>query len=243
MERFAQGQPRWDQNDSSYKTIEPAETLLMFSDDELAMMCRNYSAAEIKHIPGFKYWDCPTEHRMSQSHNICGHQQRAWEFYWALRTLQEGIGCSVGIGTGGIGAPAMLTTDKYNEGETPHAVRYPGGNQNSDMYLDADITPWPFKSSKIGCVIFNHSFEHLADQEAALKEAVRVTRSGGYVCILMPDMTYSKRGSIDPTHTIEWSADLFLEWLNSLEFKDQFSVLAHNTLLNDFSFDTVLRKA
>ena len=238
--------------DTSNEIIEPVPRYgLTFDDQELGQLVALYSDEAIKHVPGLRYWALGEDRQMNRSPNICGHQQRAWEFYWCLRVLQESKGISLGIGTGGIGAPGMITTDKFNAGETPHAVRYPHGNGNSHMRLDADEVPWSFFDNKFGAVIFNHSFEHLANQFVALSQALRVTKQGGYVCILQPDMTYSKRGSIDPTHTTEWCADLFVDWLRGIqaalkeghdENTQGFTILEHNTLDNAFSFDTVLQK-
>ncbi len=149
---------------------------------------------------------------------------------------------SLGVGSGAVGAPGELTTDKFNEKESPHPERYPGGNESSMLRLDADIIPWPFFDNQFGAVIMNHSFEHFNDQEAALNEALRVTHSPGYVCILMPDMTFHVRDKIDPTHTTEWAADTFLDWLEKKTWKHVFDVVEHNTLDNSFSFNTTLRK-
>ena len=87
----------------------------------------------------------------------------------------------------------------------------------------------------------------MAKQQDVLLEAFRVLLPDGYICIIQPDMTFSRRGGIDPTHTTEWSADEFLLWLQgdfatACESKYGFEIYAHNTLGNSFSFDTVLRK-
>lgn len=217
-----------------------AKEPLLFNDKALGIMTREISAHEIKIVPGFRYWQGGGSQKMSRSENQCGYYQRAWEFYWCIRLgLQTGNAC-VGIGTGAVNAPGQLTTDKFC-GESPHLVRYPSPNAYSHMTLDADAIPWPFHSDKMGGVIFNHSFEHLDSQEVALREAYRITKPGGCVCILMPDVTYCGRGRVDPTHTDEWAADQFLEWVQSLHLPYA-KVVAHNTLQTDFSFDTVIRK-
>jgi len=134
---------------------------------------------------------------MSRPENICGYVQRAWEFYHAIKYGVQVGGIVLGLGTGGVGAPSMLTTDKFC-GESPHPIRYQNPNGNSHMRLDADTEPWPFFEEKFNAVLSNHFFEHASNQEAVLRESLRVVKHGGIVAILQPDMTFSQRGSIDP---------------------------------------------
>lgn len=216
---------------------------LIFDDVQLAAMTANISGEVIRYVPGFRWWECDERRRMNIPNNYCGHVQRAWNFYWSIR-----LGCQVGnvvlgIGCGGVGAPGELPTDKFC-GVSPHLGRYSDTYAHSHMTMDADAE-WPFHDNKFGGVVFNHSFEHLANQDHALREALRVTRQGGAVCILQPCMAYNRRGTIDPTHTQEWGADAFLRHVVALCNAGTLGavrVITHNILDTAFSFETVLEK-
>jgi len=232
--------------------LDKEQAALLFDERSLALMTSQHSDPVIIKVPGFKYWAMGERCKMSLPVNDCGYQQRAWEFYWTIRCgVTYGQIC-LGIGTGSVGSPSQITTDKFNSGEMPDPVRYAGGNGDSHMRLDADKTPWPFFDQKFAAVIFNHSFEHLADQAGAIREALRVTKHDGMVGIIQPDMSFNARGSIDPTHITEWSADAFLDWtfplgdgerqMNAELDWPKYDVYMHNTLDNDFSFDTILQR-
>lgn len=212
---------------------------LPFTDEQLISLCERYSLPCLEHVPRLKYWECDDGRRMSSSLNFCGHQQRAFDLYWSLRMFWE-HGHSLSIGSGGVGAPGCLHTDKYC-GVTPEndGGRYGDDYAFSMMTLDAD-GPWPFHNKQFGGVMLDHSYEHLANQDSALSEAVRVTKTDGYVCIIMPDMTFSKRGTIDKTHTTEWCADGFFRYVSARCEGLNAEVIEHNTFDNDFSFNTVL---
>lgn len=214
---------------------------LAFTDAQLANLTKNISHQVIELIPGFHWWEVGAERKMNRPVNICGHVQRAWDFYWSIRLGIQTGNIVLGIGTGGVGAPGMFTTDKFC-GESPHEIRYPSANAHSHATLDAD-GDWPYHDGKFGGVVFNHSFEHLHKQAWALREALRVTRSGGYVCILQPCMAFNEPGTIDPTHTKEWAADEFYDFLQTDNAgKDTFDIVTHNMIDTAFSFETVLRK-
>ena len=226
---------------------------LIFTDAQLTRMLHLHSADTTLLVPGLRYWVMEENRKMSIHDNICGHQQRAWEYYWAFVLGHQECNIVLGIGTGGVGAPSELTTDKYC-GESPDTRRYPEPNGYPNMKLDPDVGDWPFYDNQLGGVIWNHSFEHMEDQEHCLQEAYRVTKEGGCICILQPDIAFNKRGALDPTHTREWAADEFLHWLRTMkgdpeqrrgriapEFDADRDIVAHNTLHNDFSFDTVIR--
>ena len=213
---------------------------LEFTDAQLAALTRMHSHEVIERVPGFRWWSVDDSRKMSLPVNICGHVQRAWDFYCSIRFGIQMGNVGLGIGTGGIGAPGILTTDKYC-GESPHPVRYPSANGYSHMTLDADSAQWPYHDNQFGCVIFDHSFEHLANQETAVREAYRIIKPQGAVCILQPCMAYNRRGTIDPTHTTEWAADQFLEWVTGLNL-DNAKILTHNLIQTEFSFETVIQK-
>ena len=218
---------------------------LLISDDLLHVLCANHSEGTLINVPQMAYWRLGDDRKMNRPVNICGYQQRAFDFYWCLRALVDHAAVAVSIGAGGIGAPNCLLTDKYNGTPPPEENnRYgePGAEYSySNMFLDADES-WPYYDRQFGAVIFNHSFEHLDRQEHALQEALRVTRTDGYVCIVMPDMTYNERGAIDKSHTVEWTADDFHIWLSEKFVGFNAQIIEHNTFDNAFSFNTVLRR-
>jgi SAM-dependent methyltransferase len=212
---------------------------LPISDDLASEWIQDMSAPVGPIVPGFRYWELDESRKMDRDENITGYQQRAWEFYWSSRIGLELRRPALGLGTGGIPSPFMLTTDKYC-GESPCEARY-GINAYPMMRLDADTPPYPFFDGKIGGVVSNHLFEHLHNQEAALQEWFRITMYGGYICILQPHVPRSMRGQIDPTHVTEWTADDFYHWFMGLALPP-FEIMEHNTLDNEFSFETVLKK-
>ena len=65
---------------------------------------------------------------MGRDDNICGHQQRAVDFYWAIRQCVMGCGVGLAVGSGGIGSPGCITTDKFNAGESPDITHYKDSN-------------------------------------------------------------------------------------------------------------------
>jgi SAM-dependent methyltransferase len=215
---------------------------LPYTEEQLRNMVRRIADNVMDHVPLLRWWAIDDRRKMNRPDNVCGYVQRAWDFYWSIRLGIHECNIVLGVGTGGIGAPCMLTTDKYC-GTSPNLERYPNPNGYPHMFLDADAAQWPFYDSQFGGVLFNHSFEHLANQQTALEEALRITKPGGCVCILQPCMAFNARGTIDPTHTTEWSADAFIDWVLGTEsIEKRCTVVTHNLLDTAFSFETVLRK-
>jgi len=225
--------------DKSLLVVDNADhAALRYDDLELLLLTKNCSAEVISSVPGFRYWELGEERKMSLSENITGYQQRAFDFYWSIRFGTQIGKIFLGVGTSTVIAPSTLGTDKYC-GISPDTRRYP--NQGfPHMRVDAD-EPLPFFDSMFAGVTANHVFEHLRNQESALREFMRVTMTGGYVCLVMPDATHNGRGLIDPTHTREFSSDEFYEWLGTINLP-KYEVVEHNTFDNNFSFNTVLRK-
>ena len=233
---------RFDQNDTSERRVVPSFEELTLPEPVLARVTHDHSAATCSFVPKFRYWACDDGRRMSRPENYCGHQQRAFEFYWCLWAFERGQ-LALSVGAGAVGAPNCLTTDKYcgtppEGGESRYGTTY----GYSAMTMSAD-EKWPFHNAQFGVVVFNHSFEHLHAQEHAIREALRVTKSDGRICVLQPDMTFARRGKMDPTHTREWCGVEFLAFLeNEKDDNGGFDVHSHNVLDNDFSFETVLRR-
>jgi len=226
--------------DTALRVINNADHApLRYENSELYLMTKHCSGDVIQHVSGFRYWEMGEERKMSLPDNKCGYMQRAFDFYWSIREGTQQGRIFLGVGTSSVISPSTLGTDKYC-GETPNVERYV--EQGFPHFrMDAD-KPFPFYDGQFGGVMFNHVFEHLNNQEQALKEALRVTVERGVVCVLTPDMTHNGRGLIDSTHTREFSADEFLQWVEGLNDMPEYEIVEHNTLDNDFSFNTVLRR-
>jgi hypothetical protein len=230
--------------DRSTKKIDNADKEpLRYDDAELVLVCLNYEPSLVTAVPGFKYWELDERRKMCKPNNVCGYQQRSFEAYWVIRHGMQRGKIFLGIGSSAVIAPSMFGTDKYC-GVPPPSDRY-NAQGYPHMMVDSD-KPLPFFSDgpRFAGVTTNHVIEHLEDPAWAIDEWLRVTEEGGYVCIVTPDMAYSRRGSIDPTHIHEFSADEFLEMLQDGEykFKCPFEIVEHNTFDNMFSFNTVLRR-
>jgi len=227
---------------STIRKIPDAYPPLRYDEQELAVLGLRCAGDVITEVPGLRYWELDRSRCMDHPHNKCGHQQRAFDFYWSILCGAQRGRITLGIGTGSCISPAQFGIDKYcghcDNKELPEYMRE---NGYPHMQWDAD-SPLPFFDGKFGGVISNHSIEHLHNQEQAIREWLRVTESGGYVCIITPDMTFNQRGKIDPTHVHEFSANEFWEWLHSISDLPAFEVFAFNTLDNMFSFDVVLKR-
>lgn len=226
---------------SSIVIQRDAPHLLPFSDDQLQRMTDDWCAHTLRYVPGFSYWALDESRRMDRPENITGYQQRAFDFYWQILVGAAFGGVCLGIGTSSCAGPATLGTDKYC-GVSPDVERYGESYGYAHMTMDAD-RPFPFHDRQFNAVMANHVIEHMIDPVATLAEMLRVCKLGGVVCLVTPDMAYSNRGSIDPTHTVEFSADTFFSMLE--ESRDRlpaFDWLEFNTFDNAFSFNVVLKR-
>jgi len=219
---------------------------LVYSEEELQRMTLECASDVLNSVPGFKYWALCDDRKMDRPNNICGHQQRAFDFYWSIRCGVQRGKLTLGIGTGSCISPGQFGIDRFcglmEEADNKDCYpEYIKDNGFPHLMLDAD-EPLPFFDNKFAAVISNHSLEHLNYQEQALKEWFRVTEEEGYICIITPDMTFNQRGCVDPTHTHEFSVDEFWNWINSIQDLPAFEIVALNTLDNAFSFDAVLQK-
>lgn len=216
---------------------------LKFNDADLEMLTQFYKNDVIELVPGFQYWGMNERRKMNRPDNICGYQQRAFEFYWAVRGCVQMCKMGLSLGSGGIGSPGVFTTDKFN-GEIPNQEMY-NNNQNSMMEINADVVPYPFLDGVFGIVVLNHSLEHFNNQLDVLRECLRIMVHDGYICMIQPDMSFMGRNCTDPTHTREYCADEFYNLLEELRKMDKaipFEIVEHNTFDNAFSFNTVLQR-
>ena len=237
--------PGTQQIDKSTLTVHPDQyDDLRYDDAELVILGMKCTPGVYEAVPRFRYWDLDEDRFMDHANNKCGNQQRAFEFYWAIHDGAQRGRVVLGIGTGGLMAPSEFGVDCFCSNET-HPARTAAGytDNNGDPHFRWDVdTPLPFFDGKFGGVIANHVIEHLKDPAASLREWLRVTETGGHVCIITPDMTFNNRRSIDPSHIHEFAADEFWTWLRKLEDMPAYKLFAFNTLDNRFSFDAVLEK-
>ena len=218
---------------------------LPFSDDVLREMTASCAGDVIDHVPGFRYWEADEKRKMDRPENICGYVQRAWDFYWSIRVGTMRGGICLGVGTSSIHGPSVLGVDKFC-GKSPDVERYGADYGYPHMFMDADA-PFPFFDNKFEGVLMNHVIEHLLEPKKVIKECLRVVRSNGIVGIITPDMAYSGRMCIDPTHIhdSEFCVDDFEKLLRELQADGSvpnFDIVTLNTLDNAFSFDCILRK-
>lgn len=230
------------------KQRETPETL-PFTDDQVHEMTRLIDEWMAPNVPGMRYWEICEAARMDRPENLCGYQQRAFSCYWTLLHGTARGRIFLEAGSGGINSPASFGIDKFC------GVKQDGRNYASDsanpythMTADTDHT-LPFHDEQFAGVSANHVIEHLFCPERALCEWLRVTEEGGYVCIVTPDMAFSKRGSIDTSHTREFAGDELHRWLTdgvdwdeSVARPANFELVEFNTLQNVFSVNAVLQK-
>jgi SAM-dependent methyltransferase len=62
----------------------------------------------------------------------------------------------------------------------------PPGHPHWEMREWADCTSLPLPSGEFDLVTASHVLEHLDDDDAALRELVRITRPGGHVLVILP---------------------------------------------------------
>lgn len=238
-------QPPFNMIDTSSIVVDNFDKQpLDFPEDLLIRFGAKWSSEVINHVPGFRYWEVAAEFKdFRLQTNKVGHIQRAFDFYWACRACVYNGKIGLGIGTTEVIGMATFGTDKFC-GVSPDPTRYGPTYGYPHMAVDADER-LPFFDGKFAAVFANHVIEHLRDPWASIAEMLRVCESGGYVCLVTPDLAFMRRGSIDPTHTYEFSADQFaleLEYFTKEGRLPAHEIVEFNTFDNNFSFNVVLRK-
>lgn len=71
----------------------------------------------------------------------------------------------------------------------------------SDVDVQADVCKLPFANESFDVVIANHVLEHVADDQAAMRELRRVTKSGGQAIFQTPIKWQNETTDEDPTTT------------------------------------------
>ena len=216
------------------RIIEPN---LRVSDDVAKRITDRWSPNTWEIVPGLRYWEIPTGRYMDQPGQNVGHSQRAFDMYWGIKAGVESGGVCLGVGTAGVNGPATFGTDLY----TNWNPVYKTGQGVPNMLWNVSDA-MPFCAGTFDAVISNHSFEHFPQQGAVINKLFGLLRQGGVLCIVMPDMAFLPRGQLDASHTHEFTATEFLEWLPENLTSCPWAYVEHNTLDNHFSFNTVLQR-
>lgn len=172
--------------------------------------------------------------------NVCGHQQRTFLMWWALKVsekeIEEGkdplildIGCGQAITPSwGIGI------DKVQGIHPAYGGLYVPTIQATGEKL-------PIKDASISAIVSNHAIEHM-DAKRAFYEWVRVLKPGGVIALVTPDITYGPHQDPDG-HVREYTPGEFLdEILAPLIEEKKIRVLELDSLDNHFSWNLVVEK-
>jgi len=229
--------------DTSAVRIDNADKQPLYVPESLLVrVSARWSHEVINFIPGFEYWKLDARRDYRRPDNVTGHQQRAFDHYWACRMCLLNGKVGLGIGTTECMGICTFGTDKFC-GTPPDPTRYGSSYGYPHMKADADLT-LPFYDNKFPAVFANHVIEHLSHPWFSINEMLRVCEPGGVVCLVTPDMTFNRRGTIDPTHVYEMSADQFyFEWEKERANMPPHEIIEFNTFDNNFSFNVVMRKS
>ena len=197
--------------------------------------------------------------------NSCGHQQRGFMNYWAIRSFVESNG-GIGLDLGGAGVqhPACLSLDLC--GNEPHPTY---GGPYSGVQVKGDASDLSmFLDNSFSCVISNHILEHLScirlkgneTSEEKIKLAcpgreiidvlichwLRVLRPSGYLVSIIPDNRPSEESGSnvfyqDSSHQHSWRAGEFWQTIVKPILR-YIEVISFDTLKNNFSFELACRK-
>jgi SAM-dependent methyltransferase len=121
----------------------------------------------------------------------------------------------------------------------------------ANITAPGDAVPVP--DGSFDYVVSIHSLEHFEDQDKALKEWLRIIKPGGYICIVHPDIEFTKRcrpGIERPAvdrgiwyeHKHDRTFKEFLEWIN-LRKKWGYKIVSFGEACCEWSFYFVLKKS
>ena len=111
----------------------------------------------------------------------------------------------------------------------------PQVGQGIEHFVHADAHDLPFEDNTFDWVLSSHTIEHLTDQETAIGEMVRVTRVGGLIGAILPDVRWT--GGRDPDHKREWSLDAFADQFRAgITSGDAYRLVASDVAEPEYSF-------
>jgi hypothetical protein len=184
-------------------------------------------------------------HDMRNPSNQVGHQQRAFNVWWAIE-----MGAPMDLGLD-LGSPKGLTpfaihVDVFGNGQ-PHPL-YGGGEYKTDIAYDASRIHELVPPASLPFISSNHSLEHMPGNDATIRETlcrwIGLLRQGGVLAMIIPDnAAFDVMGS-DRDHKNAWSnSDFRSRVLDDVLAKTGATLVDFHTLRNNFSFDVVLRRA
>jgi SAM-dependent methyltransferase len=194
----------------------------------------NYRQPSPKRSPeGKKY---SVDYRVGR--NITGHQQRAFDIWWAIETCGKRGGLGLNIGSACVHIPWCITTEAYATDNHPD---YGGAYWPAMVVKGEDLSVFGDKAFDL--ILANHVIEHVpGDIVGMLRQHwLRVLKPGGRIAAVLPDNAHGDVMAIDKSHVHAWSAAEF-----KAQVLDQVMDLAELTefdsFQNHFSFNFVLTK-
>jgi hypothetical protein len=165
--------------------------------------------------------------KYSRADNITGHQQRVFNYFWALQTVAKSGNLGVEVGSGGVKTPFCLSTDIYRK-------------EPSMTELIVDACDLPFEDGSIELLLANHVLEHLEQPiHLILTHWLAKMKQRGIIAMIMPDGKFNNVMAMDNTHRHETRSDTFgVLYLRTSHLE----IIEYDTLNNDFSFNVVIQK-
>lgn len=110
---------------------------------------------------------------------------------------------------------------------------------DSQPNILGDCNKLPFCDEVFNSVYLGHGLEHLNDTRKSIAELLRVTKRGGDILIIHPDLQYT--AGMDKTHKNEYTIDQFRRFLvDNLDLG--FEICTLDTACQNWSFFVHLRK-
>lgn len=194
----------------------------------------------LEHFPDYDYRRARQPERLDYSRpdNVTGHQQRAFNVWWAIEECWKKGAEGLEIGSGGVHTPWCLSTDAYDT--DAHPV-YGGGCHPHRVIRGEDLSELGDETFRL--ILANHVVEHLpGDVGGILRHHwLRVLEPGGVIAVVLPDQHYVDVLAIDRDHKHAWTAPEFRSQV--LEpLQDLAEIVEFDTLNNRFSYQAVMRK-
>lgn len=124
--------------------------------------------------------------------NTYYHIDDTWQFeFVAMKKYLWGLGCDWGCGSNRL-SPTVLSIDSY-----PH--------KEADLVWDILEKPFPFADNVFNFVFSSHCIEDMPTDRTqyAFDELVRITKVGGHVVLLVPDMESGRYPKWDEVFTAD----------------------------------------